>query len=48
MGRGSESAKKGCHIGKKYAEILKFRRDFLKNKKITKDFINLIDISDDD
>jgi len=40
MGRGSEQMKKGCHIGKKYAEILKFRKEFMKNKKITKDFTN--------
>jgi len=38
MGRGGEQTKKGCHIGKMYAEIFKFRREFYKNKKITRDF----------
>ena len=40
MGRGSEQVKKGCHIGKRYAEIFKFKKEVLKNKKITKGFTN--------
>ena len=29
-----------CHIGKRYAEIFKFKKEVLKNKKITKGFTN--------